>query len=381
MKSPEQLAEKLSRQWYNANIREQRLLTPDSWPLELNIGKPSATALKQNLEKLRKHLERWRTISIGDVIWEKIKYRDSQEAIDLPIRWQLNKPSDWIDATTNRAIKVEFQKLANIVSTVAPQFHTLLIRQRHLIADKDEAEIIQACELAMQLKQDSAKELPLRAFSLAGIDSKFFERNRHLLIKLLDIRFSGLVSEIGLEAFLGALNERDHWLLVVDLDGTILPFKQIRLRDSELKTTPLSTNNILIIENERCLHQLPKMKNTIAILGAGLNLSWMDAPWLNEKKIAYWGDIDTWGLTMLAHARRHQPALTALLMSEEIYLAHCANNVVAEPKTAGDTPAEGLTTDESKLYQHLLSDEKGRLEQEFLPPVLVRKAVLEWKKS
>lgn len=293
----------------------------------------------------------------------------------------MNKPSDWIEATDSRIIKAEFLKLSHVISAISPCFHSLLIRQRYLSADKEASEIIKACELALKLEQNCASGIPLRALSAAGIDSKFFERSRRLIIKLLDVRFEGLASEIGLEAFLGALNDNDHWLLIADLDGSILPFKQMRIRDSELQTTPLVASNILIVENERCLHQLPHVGGTIAILGAGLNLSWVAASWLNEKSVTYWGDIDTWGLSMLAKARQHQSLLTALLMTETVYQQHHADKAVVEPKTAGSSPPEGLTVQESQLYKRLLKDKKGRLEQEFLSPALVKKEVLSWAGS
>jgi len=378
MKSPQQLAEKLARQWAHADTREQRLLAPESWPIELTIGKPNSMAIKQNIEGVRAHFQQWRKVAVGEVIWEGVAYRDTQEAIPVPTRWRLHKPSDWVTATHSQSIAIEFQTLAHIISKVDTQFHSLLIRQRHLIANKSEEEIIQACQLAMQLEQGCAEAIPLRALSLAGIDSKFFERHRRLIIKLLDTRFDGLISDIGLEEFLDALKEDNHWLLIADLDGKCLPFKQLRLRDSELAITPLPANNILIIENERCLHQLPTTENTIAILGAGLNLNWMKAAWLADKSIAYWGDIDTWGLTMLAQARQHQPTLTALLMSQKVFQEYSKDKAVTEPKPAGDTPPEMLSTDEKTLYHQLLSEEKGRLEQEFLTTQLVQETVLSW---
>lgn len=377
MKSPKQLSDKLARQWQNADIREKRLLELE-WPIELTISKPTATQLKQDIKEVRTHLEQWRNVTVGKVVWDKINYRDTLEAIEIPIVWRLDKPSEWIAACENQSINKEFQKLSHIVGSIDSLFHSLIIRQRHLTADKTESEIVQACDLALQLQQNCAEGIPLRAFSLAGIDSKFFERHRRLMIKLLDVRFDGLVSEIGLESFLGALNENDHWLLIADLDGSLLPFNQIKVRDNELKTIPLNATNIIIIENEQCLHQLPEIKNTIAILGAGLNLSWMGAPWLNERRIAYWGDIDTWGLSMLAQARRFQPSLTPLLMTAEVYRQHSSDKAVPEPKTAGDTPPPSLTREEGRLYEYLLSNEKGRLEQEFLPVHLVKKALLHW---
>jgi hypothetical protein len=381
MKSPDELAEKLARQWHNAGLREKRLLEPETWPTELAIGKPTASQLKHNLEDVRQHLQQWRGITVGQVVWKEIKYRDTHKAINIPVYWRFIKPTEWIAATKNPSINKTFQKLSQVMQTVDPIFHPLLIRQLPLTADKSEAQIIQACELSLQLEQHSAKGLPLRALAIAGIDSKFFERHRRLIIKLLDVRFNGLVNELGLEPFLGALNENDHWLLVADLDGSLLAFKQIRVRSNELITTALPADNIIIVENEHCLHQLPKAHSTIAILGSGLNLSWMKASWLEKKRIAYWGDIDTWGLAMLAQARQFQSRLSALLMTKTVYQQLGSSKAVTEPVTAGDLPPKALTPEETQLYTHLLNNQKGRLEQEFLPSDRVSKAILDWVNS
>ena len=40
---------------------------------------------------------------------------------------------------------------------------------------------------------------------------------------------------------------------------------------------------------------------------------------VKAEKIAYWGDIDSWGLQLLARARQLQPEIHALLMEQEIY--------------------------------------------------------------
>ena len=51
----------------------------------------------------------------------------------------------------------------------------------------------------------------------------------------LTARFDGEVSKIGLESFLGAIAEGEHWLLLLDLDGSLLPFRQMRVRSSDLR--------------------------------------------------------------------------------------------------------------------------------------------------
>jgi len=256
-------------------------------------------------------------------------------------------------------------------------FHSPLIRQRSLTRGANLSEVIQATQLAMALEPGCADGKPLRALSLAGIDTKFFERNEHLLKVLLDVRFDGEVGRIGLESFLGAAAEADHWLLVIDLDGTLLPFRRQRVSSEELKTTTLRAERILIVENESSQHQLPSIKNTIAILGAGFDLTWTDAHWLRQRKVAYWGDIDTWGLKCLAQARSNLPDLYPLLMTEEVFESNISKTV-PEIVKANSEPPNNLTPTEQTLYSRLMRAPKGRLEQEFLQIAVVHAAIAKW---
>ena len=125
------------------------------------------------------------------------------------------------------------------------------------LARPEPADVEQALRLVLQLQPGFADGLPLRALPIIGNDTKFFERNERFLLALLDIRFDGEASRQGLEAFLGAYAERGHWLLVIDLDGSLLPFAQLRVRASELSRQSLPGNHLLIVENETCQHQLP----------------------------------------------------------------------------------------------------------------------------
>ena len=159
-----------------------------------------------------------------------------------------------------------------------------------------------------------------------------------------------------------------------------MPFDQQRVRASELQHRPLPAGHILVIENEQCLHQLPSLPDAIAVLGAGLNLGWMQAPWLAERNLAYWGDLDTWGLAMLGRARTSQPRAQALMMDREIFDRFAALSV-EEPAPYRDENPPGLTAAELQLFGYLLGREKGRLEQEFLPVDIVKRAIFEWRRS
>lgn len=378
MKSPDELASRLARQWQNADLREQRLLRPESWPLTLSVGKPSGTQIRDQIGQVRDHLQQWREVTIGQVQWQPVRFQSTSEAINIPTHWMLESPSQWVQATGSSDIKREYGTLNRLASALDPRFHSLIVRRRSLVMDKSERDVIQSGEVALLLQPGCADGKPLRALSFAGTDSKFFERNRQLVTLMLDILFDGRASETGLETFLGAEDEGHHWLLIADLDGSLLPFSQMRVRAYELQRTPLPGQRLILIENERCLHQLPSTPNTIAVLGSGLNLSWLQAGWLYNKAVAYWGDLDTWGLTMLGRAREHLPKLTPLLMDVATFERFADESAVEEPQAAPAIVPPGLTESEAGLYHLLRQSDRGRLEQEFLPINMVHRAVVNW---
>jgi hypothetical protein len=65
--------------------------------------------------------------------------------------------------------------------------------------------------------------LAMRALSVGGIDTKFFEHHRTLMTQFLDVLFDGEVDNLGLEGFLGALDDTDHWLLIAPLERGLPP--------------------------------------------------------------------------------------------------------------------------------------------------------------
>ncbi len=388
MKSPQLLAALLARYWHSSRWREEHLLPhAGAWPLRLAIGAPDANTFCHAGAALRGHLQQWQGIhqhGPGSIQWQSRSYRGAAVPLEVPTHWVLSRPSEYLRAITQFAaprhteIAADYHALTQVLGAVDVQFHRLLLRRltlwRHLPLDQ----VITATRVALQLEPGCAAGKPLRLLAVAGNDSKFFERHHSLLKALLDERFDGETSRQGLHAFLGASPDGEHWVLVAPLADGLLPFRRQRVTTTELQATTLPCQRILLVENERSLHQLPMpVADTIAILGSGLNLSWLAAPWLRQRQVAYWGDLDTWGLAMLATARQHLPQLQALLMDQASFDAH-AHKAVAEPIHATDFAWGIQPPAEAKLMQYLRSLEKGRLEQEFLPTHVVACAITEW---
>jgi hypothetical protein len=346
--------------------------------MEIPIGRPSPALFTHQTARVREHIARWRAVTVGQVQWQNTAFRSAAEPVSLPLQWQLSSPEEWAQASGDAQVQLELQRLRYLLDHVDPRFHALLVRQRGLWRERNDEEVVQAAALTLELEPGIAAGRPLRGLALAGIDSKFIERNRGFVTALLDIRFEGQVSQLGLTSFLDAADESDHWLLVAPLAPGLLPFAQQRVRARELMDIPLPAGHILLIENDRCLHLLPSLPDTIAILGSGLDLAWLRTDWLRQRHLGYWGDMDTWGLHMLARARSLQPHLQPLLMERVLFERHATTLAVPEPITAGPEPPSGLSGHEEDFYRHLLALPKGRLEQEFLPTETVTHALSHW---
>ncbi len=366
MKSPDELAQHLLRQWQNNTLRAQRLLTPEPWPLRLAIGKPTATQVLQQSASVQQHIQSWRQVTVGQVIFEHKNYRRLAEAVELPSYWQINSPSEWMQACQNAAVRYEFAVLSELISASDSCMHELLVRERNLWRHKPLNELLDTLKLAGKLSPGCAQGQPLRLLSGYGVDTKFVERHETLLRRLLDTRFADAASEQGLLNFLDALDEKDHWLLVRSLSEGLLPSQRLRITSAELAQTALPATRILLIENERCEHLLPPLRDCIAVLGAGFDLAWLAGQALEGKQLYYWGDLDTWGLAMLARARQLRPNLQALMMTQEVFTDY-ADFAVSEPQRAGDFDQSYLAADEQALLLDLQQRKKGRLEQEFIP--------------
>jgi len=371
----------MQRQWQRKQFRLEMLTMTDAWPKQYTIGQPTAAAMTSTPLVVREHVDRWRQRPNGEIIWHEVNYRASSEPIRLPSHWVLSRPSDWISATADRQITADYNLLKFLIDRSEPTLRDPLIVNLKLLQNRSREELVSAVELAARLKPREAQGRPLRLLAGHGVDTKFFERNRKLLITLLDARFNGEVSKAGLHEFLDASPDGEHWLLLKPLQKGLLPFdiQQVRSRElASLNSDVIQANAILVVENRQCWHLLPELDDTVAILGAGLDLDWLRAEWLTGKRIAYWGDIDTWGLTMLAQARQHQSNLSAILMDRQTFDDHSQGNSVIEPLGAGEDPPDLLNDDERSLYQWLLNCKLGRLEQEFLPVEVVHGNLKRW---
>ncbi len=238
-------------------------------------------------------------------------------------------------------------------------------------------------KLLSSLKRDMGKGQYLRALPIRGIDTKFIENNLTLIESLMDALCDGEILKAGgLPSWLGCISKPTNWIAVRPLceetRKVLGGFDCIRLPVIELISKGLPGSNVLIVENLESGFGLPELTNTAAILGCGKNLSWMANEWIQSRKVAYWGDIDSWGLQILDLARGYCPSLVSLMMDEITIEAHSEQMVREEKFISPETTR--LTKEERQVLQNLLDHKYPgtRLEQEKLHQDYILSRLHQW---
>jgi hypothetical protein len=373
-------------EWDNlVNLRD-RLLRERPFPIRVMLKPPTGRQALEAMPHFQAYMAAWRA-------WPgpgRVEYETSSLTQvgrhELPAALVLDRFEDLAgflgpDAQARqRHWDAVMAPLCAIGSTLYPA----LIRNLATVEALSEADARKLAKTLTQLRKGLGAGNYTRALPLIGVDTKFVEQNSALLTELADSMHEGAIARAGgLFAWLDCRPPPRDWLYV----RLLCPegcrrcggFDLMQLSTPTLRSTPLPADRVLIVENLAAGYALPEMPCTIAVFGGGANVQWTDAPWLAERQVGYWGDIDTWGFHYLASVRVSQPHVHPILMNLSTVEAHRAS-MIDEKEPNPVIPAQ-LDPEEERLYQDLLSRRHGGscLEQERLSMDWVHTALSQWQ--
>lgn len=204
----------------------------------------------------------------------------------------------------------------------------------------------------------------LREITAPGVDTKFVERHRPLLARLLGVERGAepFVRALGLRVKPESLRLRFH-ASTLGLPG---PLSEGTFRVEELGTLQVQIDGAVIVENEITYLSVPVPARGVVIWGKGFEVGRAGGlPWLRDVEVQYWGDLDTHGFAILHQLRAWLPQTRSLLMDRATLLEH-RDRWVREPSPTA-ARLDRLTSEENELYTDVVSDRLGdavRLEQE-----------------
>ncbi|WP_404360602.1 DUF3322 domain-containing protein [Methylotuvimicrobium sp. KM1] len=379
------LAQLRTREWLNAENLRGRLSGDRPFPIRIALKAPTGAQALADLEHFRRFIESWRHWpNPGQVDWQTKKFLQLGEQA-LPVAVQIDSMPALIAVLGSKAEarKQRWEQLMRPLLSIDARLSTVLIKQLSVLESMAPDDSALLAQLLPQLHRGMGQGAYLRSLPLKGVDTKFVENYHGLIEALADRLHDGSVTERGgLLNWLNCIANPSGWLLVRPLcrqgRDRLAGLPVLQMDTRTLQSYVLPASRILIVENKQSGYALPELDDTIAVFGGGRNTAWMDTEWLKQKSIAYWGDIDSWGLTILSDARRRQPHLQALMMDEVTVLEY-RNRMVDEESPQTRLP-EYLTEAEQQLFERMQSRhyEKTRLEQERLAPDYIRACLRNW---
>jgi hypothetical protein len=228
------------------------------------------------------------------------------------------------------------------------------------------------------LGQERGSGRYLREISAPGVDTKFVERHRPVLARLLGTpsTAAGFVAALGLRAKPSTVRLRFAPVVL----GLAHPLTEATFRLGELAAADINVRTAVIVENEITYLSVPIPDDGIVLWGKGFEVGQVGSlPWLAGAEVRYWGDLDTHGFAILHQLRAWLPQTRSFLMDRETLLAHRDRWGREDSPTAARL--DRLTDAESALYSDLVSDRFGpavRLEQERIDWAWAEREISTW---
>lgn len=358
----------------------------------LSLGRVTEAEAVRNLHGLKAELMRWREILPQRPGWRVVlaeqRFRTVGLTVRLPRELTVDSTESLLRALHPNGItpalwRTALSRLQRFCETFAltsdesRKSAVAALRSLKLLFSSDtsdrEFEAV-LNTLSWLLRHPNAGLFP-RALPVEGVDSKWLERRRGTLARLWNTVTGENVSAADFLEHAGLLRlpqfvsvrNASSWVK----EGTAE--NVVKLTPEALAQTAPEGPFVLIIENEQTALSLD-LGNVPIFFGLGYGVTLLASlPWMKEKRILYFGDLDTHGLAILAECRRLFPQTESVLTDLATFERFRALAVL-EPKQAA-LPTDRLTTEERDLGVRLLA-EGLRLEQERIPLETVREALL-----
>ena len=372
-----------TKEWDNFNRLQKRLVGDIAFPIRISLKPPTEEQAISDLDHFRIFVHGWRDFSSPSMIeWEEKNYRTLKNQ-NVPKALIISNIDEFYSYIGEEAVNRSRMWASNMRPLLEfnNNFYLVLIKHLRTIEVLSPNTIGMIINTLPQLRKNMGHGKYLREIPLLGVDTKFIETHESFIVDLLNAIHQNQISS-GLLEWLGCNELPSGWLTIKPLCQHVRErlggYSLLQLTSSELRSSELPADNILVVENLQSGLGLTNLPSTAAIIGGGKNISWMNAEWLASKNVAYWGDIDTWGFAILNDARAVSPNLCSLMMDEST-LFKFRDRAVNETKQY-DGVLQNLTDLELELFNNLkgLKYHQMRLEQERLPFEYIKSNLDTW---
>ena len=350
------------------------ILEEPIFPLLIPVKKPKTTSPLSEWRETNQLIRSQSKDVLGygfTVEWERVNSK-RHGLNDFPVTLTFQCADDYLRYVRAEAEAKVVLANAEAIAQLSPSASSWCAS--HLaIMRRTNATIQNAIKILVHLKAEAnpgiyARQLPVK------VPTKFFEQERGLLEALFE-EFAPecLVEEAGsLEERLGLMTKESLIeFRTLDSDVQSLPFGHAMATARELAAKasyfePFET--VIVVENHVPFLILPELPKTLAIMGNGYAVRRLaDVPWLKEKRVLYWGDIDLSGFAILAQFRACLSRVESLMMNLETWRNFSSQTQMHQAaQLIRGSDLDFLTPEEMSMVVMLRENSGLRLEQEHI---------------
>jgi hypothetical protein len=375
--TPADLESRLERLWESGRLLAASIGGEPVLPLRIPVRGPRPAEWGERFEEVK----RWaRDLDAGskvrrgwgyDLEWMEVK-NHVIGAQRVPAAAVVSTEADaWKLLGKSREAE-RFRALVESTLECFPELRDWLLR-RPLLAVERAGDWERILSVLRWFRDHPRPGLYLRQLEIPGVDTKFIEASRGLLGQLLELILPSSAidpSFTGAAGFEGRYGVRSRPVLarfrVLDPELRIHGLSDLTVPVDELRDLDLRAERVFVTENEVNGLAFPEVPGGIVLFGLGYGIERLaDVPWLTERQLHYWGDLDTHGFAILSRFRQAFPRAASLLMDRQTLMEHRSLWVREPEPFLADLP--GLTEAEQAVFDDLRTDRLGRgvrLEQE-----------------
>ena len=366
--SPDAVRETLRRHY--ARHKRHWLAGDGQWPLSIGLGRLGEADAARHVDVVRAWIGAWQAWrGIGVLAWREHHWR-TLGAQRLPERLLLESAEEvaaWLGE------KERWQTARSRYHRWCARWPVLknrLALHFEVLAEYAEMDFNRLESLLVWLSANPASNLYPRQLPIAGLDSKWLESRRGLIMDLMaalreaDPSGMDFYQCCGLRPLPSLMRMR---MLDPSLRECVGGLGDIAAPVGEVARLMLPVKRIFIVENLQTGLAFGELPGAAVFMGLGYGVDLLaEVKWLQNVTCIYWGDLDTHGFAILSRARAHLPHVQSLLMDEETLLRYKDLWVEEkQPHPADRLP--NLTDNEQNVYSGLKQHRWGhnvRLEQE-----------------
>lgn len=317
----------------------------------------------------------------GHSLWhaeEKRKQTASFGKQLMPVRVFIDTPEDAMALLGLTKKKKEFLAGLSAVESQMPSLRNWYLTYFGRISAEDFFPV--ALSIARFMLEQEQREGYLREMAIPGVDTKFLENHNFLVRTLWNALFPENTAESSDELweklFVQKVPTPSICVRSLDEHLRFAGVRKLFLSQDDIADFQPPHRRIFITENKVNGYTFPDAEDSLILFGMGYGVLEMaeSAPWLADKEIYYWGDLDHDGFNILSNLRKVLPEMKihSFLMDKETLLAYVDSKV---KDTGNTTTIPDYLTVSEKMAWKLIHDNGWRLEQERIPHEEVEWAV------